>query len=75
MVELNTSQVGALCQDNFRSCDGLSYMTLSVIRYMHKQTADGCRQLAPADIPDLLERTIAERPNPRRAYPDGSFQL
>jgi hypothetical protein len=64
-----------LCQDNFRGCDGLSYVALSVIRYMHQQTTDGCRQLAPADIPDLLQRTVAERPNPCRAYADGCFQL
>jgi hypothetical protein len=46
---------GGPCQNNFRGCDGLAYMTLGMIGDMYQQPRNRRGQLLPSHHPDLLE--------------------
>jgi len=65
------SQISALRDHNFCSCDGLPHMTLGVVGDVNEQSHHGRGQLFSADSPDLVERVYVERPNPPRTLADG----
>jgi hypothetical protein len=66
---------GGPCQNNFRGCDGLAYMTLGMIGDMYQQPCNRRGQLLPSHDPDLFEYAHVEGPHSRHTIRQGGTQL
>jgi hypothetical protein len=63
------------CQNNFRGCDCLPHVPLSMVGDVDQQSCDRRGQLPLAHDPDLLECAHVERLNPEHAVREGGTQF